>query len=133
MKKSLFHAVALFFLFISICCAQQRDISITIDDLPLVGLPYEMFESIVHSFVKHQVPAIGFAIGSRVTNETINQFLLFKQNGLELGNHTYSHLNLKRASCAEYINDIIKADTVLAPFMSQPKYFRYPYLSEGKL
>ncbi|MCE0722257.1 MULTISPECIES: polysaccharide deacetylase family protein [Legionella] len=133
MKKILFHTIALFFLFSSICGAQQRDISITIDDLPLIELPFEMFENIVHSFVKHQVPAIGFVIGSRVNNETIQQFLLFKQNGLALGNHTYSHLNLKRVSCEEYINDIIKADKVLSPFMSQPKFFRYPYLSEGTL
>lgn len=121
------------FFFINICSAQQREISITIDDLPLVELPYEMFENIVHSFVKHQVPAMGFVIGSRVNNETMKQFLLFKQNGLELGNHTYSHVNLKRVSCKEYIHDIMKADTILAPFMSQPKYFRYPYLAEGTL
>lgn len=133
MKKILIHTVALFFFFINICSAQQREISITIDDLPLVELPYEMFENIVHSFVKHQVPATGFVIGSRVNNQTMKQFLLFKQNGLELGNHTYSHVNLKRVSCKEYIHDIMKADTILAPFMSQPKYFRYPYLAEGTL
>lgn len=133
MKKILLYAVALFFLLISICSAQQRDISITIDDLPLVDLPNEMFENIVHSFVKHQVPAIGFIIGSRVNNEAIKQLMLFKQNGLELGNHTFSHLNLNRVSCKEYINDLIKADTILVPFMTQPKYFRYPYLAEGKL
>lgn len=133
MKKILLHTLTLFFLFINLCDAQQRNIAITIDDLPLIDAPYERFENIVHSLMKHQVPAIGFIIGNRVNPNTIKQFELFQQNGLELGNHSYSHLNLKRVSCEKYINDLIKADVILTPFMSQPKYFRYPYLSEGKL
>ncbi|CAM2901835.1 polysaccharide deacetylase [Legionella steigerwaltii] len=133
MKKNLHYSIALFFLFIGICCAQQRDIAITIDDLPIVDAPYNAIERIVHSLVKHKVPAIGFIIGNRVNENTIKQFKLFQQNGLELGNHTYSHLNLKHTSCEKYIDDLIKADVILTPFMSNPKYFRYPYLSEGKL
>ncbi len=133
MKKILLHTLTLFFLFINLCSAQQRDIAITIDDLPLIDAPYEIFENIVHSLTKHQVPAIGFIIGNRVNPKTIKQFELFQQNGLELGNHSYSHRSLKRVSCEGYINDLIKADVILTPFMSQPKYFRYPYLSEGKL
>ncbi|QMT58850.1 MULTISPECIES: polysaccharide deacetylase family protein [unclassified Legionella] len=132
MKKILYHAIALFFLLTGICFAEQRSVAITIDDLPLIKTPYEAFEKMVNSLVSHQVPAIGFMIGSRVNNETIKQFEVFKQNGWELGNHSYSHLKLKRVSYEEYIDDLIQADKVLAPFMSQPKYFRYPYLSEGK-
>ncbi|MCW8470236.1 polysaccharide deacetylase family protein [Fluoribacter gormanii] len=132
MKKILYHAFALFFLFAGICHAEQRNIAITIDDLPLISASDEAFEKIVNSLVTHQVPAIGFIIGNRVNNETIKQFQVFKQNGFELGNHSYSHLKLKRVSYEEYINDLTKAETVLAPFMSQPKYFRYPYLSEGR-
>ena len=132
MKKILYHAIAVFFLFTGVCFAEQRSVAITIDDLPLIKTPYETFEKMVNSLVKHQVPAIGFMIGNRVNDETIKQFQVFKQNGLELGNHSYAHLKLKRVSYEDYINDLIKADKVLAPFMSQPKYFRYPYLSEGK-
>lgn len=133
LRKILPHSIALFFLFIGICCAQQRDIAITIDDLPLIDAPPQAIEQMVHSLVKHQVPAIAFIIGNRVNQETVAQFKLFQQNGLELGNHTYSHLNLKHVSCEQYIDDLIKADVILTHYMSKPKYFRYPYLSEGKL
>ncbi|PWY56624.1 polysaccharide deacetylase [Legionella qingyii] len=132
MKKIRYLAFAFFFLLVGICHAEQRNIAITIDDLPLISTSDEAFEKIVNSLVKHQVPAIGFIIGNRINNETIKQFQVFKQNGFELGNHSYSHLRLKRVSYEEYINDLSKAETVLAPFMSQPKYFRYPYLSEGR-
>ncbi len=35
-------------------------------------------------------------------------------------------------STEEYINEIERADKKLASVMTQPKYFRYPYLAEGK-
>lgn len=133
MKKILLRSITVFFLFMGLCWGQQRDISITIDDLPMIDAQPEAFENIVHSLVKHKVPAIGFIIGNRVNKQTIKQFRLFQHHGLELGNHTYSHLNLKHVSCEEYINDLVKADVILTPFLSEPKYFRYPYLSEGKL
>ena len=48
-----------------------------------------------------------------------------------LGNHTYSHYNLNVMSADKYISDIARADKILEPIMTTPKYFRYPYLAEG--
>ena len=56
----------------------------------------------------------------------------FRMDGFSLGNHTYSHANLNRVGAEKYIEEIGRADQVLSPVMTQPKYFRYPYLAEGK-
>ncbi|MGL5741937.1 MAG: polysaccharide deacetylase family protein [Legionella sp.] len=130
MKKTLLAALALFFLLAQLSYA-QREMAITIDDLPLIQGSYADFENIVHSLTRHKVHAAGFVIGKYVHADTINQLELFQNNGLILGNHTYSHINLKHMSSSAYIKDVAQADKILIPFMSVPKYFRYPYLEEG--
>jgi peptidoglycan/xylan/chitin deacetylase (PgdA/CDA1 family) len=126
--------ISIFFLCSSLCIAQQREIVITIDDLPLMGYLEETFNNIVQSFAKHKVPVIGFIIANRVNPQTEWQLKLFRQNGFLLGNHSYSHINLRSLStiAEEYIEDISKADTILAPYLTSPKYYRYPYLAEGR-
>ena len=55
-----------------------------------------------------------------------------KQQGFTLGNHTYTHISLSRVGAEKYIADLDKADQKLTSIMTTPKYFRYPYLDEGK-
>ncbi|WP_133131376.1 polysaccharide deacetylase family protein [Legionella yabuuchiae] len=122
--------------------AQVREIAITIDDLPFVGTTHnkpgnlnrerERFLSILQSLKEHNVPATGFVVAGTIEKDQWELLEEFKNAGLTIGNHTYSHINLNRSSAERYINDIAKADQVLAPLMTGPKYFRYPYLAEGK-
>jgi peptidoglycan/xylan/chitin deacetylase (PgdA/CDA1 family) len=124
------------------CFALEREIAITIDDLPFVGSgtstpsslkrTQERFMAIVKVLVDNQVPATGFAIGGAVAKNEWDFLRTFRDQGLTLGNHTYTHLNLGGMSAEKYIADIKRADKVLAPVLTEPKYFRYPYLSEGK-
>lgn len=124
------------------CFAEEREIAITIDDLPFVGSgsntpsslkrTQERFMAIVNTLVENQVPATGFAIGGAVAKNEWDLMEAFRNQGLTIGNHTYTHLSLNAISAEKYIADIERADTRLARVMTEPKYFRYPYLAEGK-
>ncbi|MFI4918266.1 MAG: polysaccharide deacetylase family protein [Legionellales bacterium] len=128
-------------LFSSLTNAQDREIAITIDDLPLVASRMntpsnqqrstERFTSIVQALQKYKVPAIGFVIAGAIEKGQWAFLEQFRQAGFMLGNHTYSHYNLNSMSAEKYIADIDRADKILAPIETEPKYFRYPYLAEG--
>ncbi len=124
------------------CFAEEKEIAITIDDLPFVGsgssTPASLkrtenrFMAIVKALVDNQVPATGFVIGEAVAKNEWYLLEAFRNQGFALGNHTYTHKSLNNMSAAKYIADIDRADSMLAPVMTEPKYFRYPYLAEGK-
>lgn len=119
-----------------------KEIAITIDDLPFVGTTrnkprnlereHNRFMSIMNAFVERGVPGSGFVVAGSIEKGQWSLLEAFHQAGLLIANHTYSHLNLNATSADKYIKNIQKADEVLAPLMGKPKYFRYPYLAEGR-
>jgi peptidoglycan/xylan/chitin deacetylase (PgdA/CDA1 family) len=119
----------------------ENEIAITIDDLPFVGSAtntpssykrtQERFMAIVNTLVDNQVPATGFVIGGAIAKNEWDFLETFRNQGLTLGNHTYTHRSLNSLSADQYIADIERADNKLTPIMTEPKYFRYPYLAEG--
>ena len=123
------------------CMGQTREIAITIDDLPLVASKMnnpanqqrstERFAKIIQAFTDNKVPATGFVIAGAIEKGQWSFLEDFRNAGLELGNHTYSHHSLNQIGADKYIADIDRADKVIAPLMTEPKYFRYPYLAEG--
>jgi len=126
-KKALF--LILFCLLPSLVCA-KKTVAITIDDLPFVG-EYRNFHlnMMMETMVQQQVPATGFIIASEVRTDNWPMLHKFRDAGFGLGNHTFSHANLNRLTVAEYIQEIKKADSMLTPVLTKPKYFRYPYLA----
>lgn len=135
--------VTLFLCSLNLPCfaEEEREIAITIDDLPFVGSAtntpanlkrtQDRFAAIVKALVDNQVPATGFAIGGAVAKNEWDLLENFRNQGFALGNHTYTHKSLSGVSADKYISDIEHADNVLASVMTEPKYFRYPYLAEG--
>lgn len=142
MLKHWLTVFSLFFFVQTALWAGDREIAITIDDLPFVGSgtstpanlkrTQDRFMALVKVLVDNQVPATGFIIGGSVAKNEWDLLRTFRDQGLTLGNHTYTHLNLGTTSTEKYIADIDRADKVLTPVMTEPKFFRYPYLSEGK-
>ena len=121
--------IILFCLSSSIILA-NKTVVITVDDLPFVG-EYRNFHlnMIMETLVQQEVPATGFIIASEVRHDNWAMLHKFRDAGFGLGNHTFSHANLNRLSVAEYIQEIQKADALLKPVLTRPKYFRYPYLA----
>ncbi|MDP3704761.1 MAG: polysaccharide deacetylase family protein [Legionellaceae bacterium] len=141
MKKNTPCLILLICLMSPTCFAAEHEIAITIDDLPFVGTnsndagnlkrTHERFMRILDSLVENQVPATGFIIAGSIGKGQWELLNAFRKEGFGLGNHTYSHASLNRVSSTQYIDEIAHADKILQPVMTQPKYFRYPYLAEG--
>ncbi len=118
-----------------------KQVAITIDDLPFVGTTHnresnlrrerERFLRMMGALVERKAPATGFVVAGTIEKDQWSLLEAFHEAGFIIGNHTYSHIALGYNRASRYIHDIERADKVLAPLMSQPKYFRYPYLSEG--
>ncbi|RYF76031.1 MAG: polysaccharide deacetylase [Cytophagaceae bacterium] len=128
-------------------CAQKQ-ICITIDDLPTVSSVYRTpagKASLTRRLLAHlnhyNVPAVGFVVGEKLMNQSKtdkNQLKLLAQwlaAGMELGNHTYAHLGYNTISAATYQQDVVGVDTLLQTLLKsvkqRPRYFRHPYLQRG--
>ena len=126
--------------------AQQKEIAVTIDDLPLNGPRIElerlraMTDKILNGIKKHRIPAVGFVNESLlyVAGETDARIRLLKawaDAGVELGNHTFSHIGFKTASLADYEDDFIRGDALTRLMMKEKgqkvRYFRHPMLQTG--
>lgn len=129
--------------------APLREIAVTFDDLPLViGRPASIEEhervttALLEAVTRHRVPAIGFVnegkLGEngRVDPRQVALLRLWLRAGLELGNHTYSHVDLHRTVLDEYRRDIIRGDSVTRALLAEsgrtPRFFRHPLLHTGR-
>jgi peptidoglycan-N-acetylglucosamine deacetylase len=126
--------------------AQQKEIAITIDDLPLNGPRTEikrlqaMTDKLLSGIKKHGLPVVGFVNESLlyVPGETDARISILKEwadAGVELGNHTFSHMGFKTASLADYEDDFIRGDALTRLLMKEKgqkaRYFRHPFLQTG--
>ena len=118
-------------------------IAITVDDLPYHGScisDEEKYADVINFLDilnnKKIAGIYGFINGKSIEEEyNLKKILdLWKYNGHKLGNHTYSHLDLRDTSSSLFINDILLNEPILKEFYSQEdlKFFRYPFLLEGE-
>lgn len=134
------YKILIYILCCSILCnslfAFEREIAITLDDFPFIygdsSKIKEVHNKIISSLLKHKAPAICFVIADRLNQDQISEMKRFRNQGFAIGSHTYSHMNLRRTPVDLYIEDLDKADKILANSLTKPKYFRYPYLAEGR-
>ena len=119
------------------------EMAITIDDLPAhgaapPGMPrVEIARRIISVLKERTVPSVyGFVNGAQLRDNPGYLEILkhWVQAGFQLGNHTFSHLDIDRVTTAEYIADIEKNERFLTDFTrdDSARVFRYPYLHEGR-
>ena len=121
---------ALFFLSALPCFAENKQIALTIDDLPFVGNKKNFHLNLILSTLKEQdVPATGFIVAGDIDRSNWPMLKKFREAGFGLGNHTVSHANLNKLSTEAYIEEIELADALLRPVLTEPKYFRFPFLA----
>ncbi len=149
MKSIIYILILLTFWQINIHAQQSiRQIAVTIDDLPVVSLKNDLptRQQITRNLLKQiadsQIPAIGFVNEKKLyTNDKRDdqEVALLRQwldAGLELGNHTFSHISLNSHPLDQYENEILQGEIITKELMqakNQPiRYFRHPYLMTGK-
>src|SRR5262245_56236586 len=125
---------------------QTKEVAVTIDDLPLNGPQRDagglrvMTDKILAAINKHQIPVVGFVNESllHVSGEADARIMILKawsDGGVELGNHTFSHLGLKDAPLNEYQDDFLRGEVVTRWLLKQKgqriRYFRHPFLQLG--
>jgi peptidoglycan/xylan/chitin deacetylase (PgdA/CDA1 family) len=127
----------------------RRQVAVTFDDLPgvSVGLDLpaawnEMTARILKTLGANGVPAVGFVNAGKWQGADGEQrwkkdlLSAWLDAGMELGNHTYSHMVLHTSSLEDFEADIIKGDEALWPILAQrdklPRFFRHPCLQTGR-
>lgn len=126
----------------------DRQVSITIDDLPAASAPTmsaatitEMTTKLLTTIRDQKVPVVGFVNEKKLyklgeIDQRINALKLWLDFGFELGNHTYSHASLNKTPLPVWEEEVIRGETVTSMLMAERKmklrYFRHPYLDTGR-
>lgn len=125
----------------------QREIAITIDDLPAnsVGLHGREIDALnsklVAALKQNQIPAIGFVNEKKLyvkdeVDQRIDALRAWLDGGMELGNHTFSHMSLSQATLADWEENVVRGETVTGMLLAERhqklRYLRHPYLAVGR-
>jgi peptidoglycan-N-acetylglucosamine deacetylase len=122
--------------------AYAQQVAFTWDDLPAhSALPsgetrVEIGRKIISAMKDAKIPpAYGFVNGVRTEEEPLSTPMLkeWRDAGLPLGNHTWSHLNLNQRSLTDWEADVLKNEPLLQSYMGNADWhwLRFPYLAEG--
>nr|QEO74328.1 polysaccharide deacetylase [uncultured bacterium] len=125
----------------------RREVSVTFDDLPmqppLCDGPAlaEVTGKLLAALVAEGVSAVGFVnesalyAGGELDAARVNLLRAWLDAGMELGNHTFSHLDLHRTPGDEFEADIARGEIVTRELLEARgaalEYFRHPYLHTG--
>jgi peptidoglycan/xylan/chitin deacetylase (PgdA/CDA1 family) len=130
-------------------CENPRQVTITIDDLPFVSanaLTEEEILARTENLLGHlrgrAIPAIGFVNEGKLFEDEKEDLArvalldLWIDAGMELGNHTYSHLDLHGTPLEEFQEDVLRGEVVTRRLMSArggvARFFRHPFLHTGR-
>ena len=128
-----------------------RKIAITFDDLPAVSVPAgetcdlsalrANTAKLLATLTARSVPVVGFVNEGRICKsldpEALPSLLsMWLDAGAELGNHTFSHVDIDATTVDAYQADIVRGEAVTRKLLSERgrtlRYFRYPFLNTGK-
>ena len=126
----------------------RREVAVTFDDLPVVSTRRdlkshrEITVRLLKSITSNRVPAIGFVnenklLGDGKRDESRVALLrLWIDAGLELGNHTFSHIDMHTTPLTEFQDDVIRGEEATARLLTEKgkklRYFRHPFLHTGR-
>jgi peptidoglycan/xylan/chitin deacetylase (PgdA/CDA1 family) len=126
----------------------QREICITIDDLPAADAAHMtgteitgLTAKLLGTLREQKIPAVGFVNERKLykfgeVDERIKALSMWLDYGFELGNHTFSHASLNRVGLKDWEEDVIRGETVMRLLQAQHnmkmRYLRHPYLDTGR-
>jgi peptidoglycan/xylan/chitin deacetylase (PgdA/CDA1 family) len=128
---------------------ETNRIAVTFDDLPLniaTRVSDAEMDSIVSRLIteikQEHIPVVAFVneikleVGGIRDSERVRILKKWLDAGIELGNHTYSHVSANTVPVSVFESDIIKGErTIKELLMAQGKtlrWFRHPFLHVGR-
>src|SRR5262249_3567743 len=137
MSKMWMRTILAAFVGIALACRAatppDRQIAITIDDLPAANAYNisaaeitQMTTKLLAALREQKIPAVGFVNERKLyrtgeVDERIKSLELWLDSGLELGNHTFSHVSLNRAGLKVFEDDVIQGESVTRLLLAQHK------------
>jgi peptidoglycan/xylan/chitin deacetylase (PgdA/CDA1 family) len=126
----------------------ERQVAITIDDLPRGGdtaaerdleAVRAMTEKLLRPFRAQRIPVIGFVNEGRLVSfgrAGLREVLeLWLDAGADLGNHSYSHFDVNNVPLADFTADIARGEPLVRAALEARgrtlRYFRHPFLHTG--
>ncbi|MBI1762703.1 MAG: polysaccharide deacetylase family protein [Acidobacteria bacterium] len=125
-----------------------RYVAVTIDDLPLqqqadLVTARALTAKLLQTLTANRIPAIGFVNEGKlhVNNDgelaaRTGLLKLWLDAGLDLGNHSYSHLRYYSATLEQMQADTLRGEAVTKRLLAERgktmRYFRHPTLNTGK-
>jgi len=98
-------------------------------------------DKLVASITRNGIPVVGFVNESRLyqngklNNNKVEILHQWVDGGLELGNHTWSHISLSKTTFAPFKKAVIRGETLTTQILcgkgQSLRYFRYPILQVG--
>lgn len=118
-------------------CAAAQEIAITFDDAPIPNGPLfsgdERARRLIQTLQKYQVKEAAFFVLTKYADiERLPRLKQYSDAGHLLANHSHRHLWIHEAGTREYIRDIGIADSILSAFPNYQRWYRYPFLDEGR-
>ena len=93
---------------------------------------------LLSAFRAHHVPVTGFVIQKRAESLGLAGRLILREwidQGLDLGNHTYSHPDINDLAAEQIEEEIVRGESGFGPLMRQvgkkPEFFRFPMNHTG--
>lgn len=122
-------------------------VALTFDDLPIFGKFASAADGAVVTkrllagLSRHRWVATGFVNEIQLEGsdkaERVALLERWLAAGMDLGNHTYSHISLNSTPVDAYVADIARDEAVtgrlLAARQRRERWFRYPYLETGQI
>ena len=131
----------------SLAFGQGKKMAVTVDDLPVQLGRHDsatlllMNKEIVGHLIAAKAPAIGFVNEGKIYRDgkvvdfKLKMLSLWAEKGLELGNHTYSHLDYNQLTPEEFFKIIedgeLQSKALMQKAGKEFTYFRHPFLHRG--
>jgi peptidoglycan/xylan/chitin deacetylase (PgdA/CDA1 family) len=144
--RNLFFTLAAVMAFVpSAALSAHGQIALTFDDLPaLTILKSQAYvdyanDIILRGLKRRHIPAIGFVNEGKLDEldrtRQIANLRKWRDAGMQLGNHTYSHESPNGIRAQAYVDDIARGEKVTRALLAERHkplhWFRHPYLETG--
>lgn len=126
--------------------AAAEGVALTFDDLPTDGLTESFAYAdtttvrLLDGLRRNAIPATGFVNEGKLEGEDkparVALLEAWLDGGMDLGNHSYSHLSLNKTPLDAYIADVARGGVATAALLKARgrslRWYRYPYLETGR-